>query len=349
MSQLKHNLLCGGAAMPFNDPWASRIAYAPEGEAAPAAQEAPSTADLAPPSAPEVSSDDDRVLSFDEISDLLGRDPFQEAPEPNTPTPTPSSSEGQQQSLEPGHEPQGQQQQPQGEVPQTPQETPEMAALRAERDQLLARLAQQPATPPQGQAQQQQQQLDPRQQEQQRYQRLCQGYRPVVDQMLQGQMWDALGSEDPTERRTALTQLLTGVMAISHQAAAREAQSWAQDWVPEQITAVTEAQRTRIAIHQDFYGSYPELNNPRLYGVVASTAAEVMKDARFAQWNPVTKQEVAKRVLALFNSAPTSVPASAATTPQPPRMVTPGSRPGGTGYSSSDLNSPAAVMDTLFG
>lgn len=132
-------------------------------------------------------------------------------------------------------------------------------------------------------------------------------------------------SDDPSERKAALANLVSGIGQSVHQTLMAEFEnklSSVQKELPERMSQTVEAQNLREQIRQDFYGNYKELDRPELYPLVKHFTGQVMAEGKYKSWGPALRDEIGKRTKAYLESfgAPKAQP-------KPPAMTAPQSRP----------------------
>lgn len=123
---------------------------------------------------------------------------------------------------------------------------------------------------------------------------------PKYDFNIPQQLVQALTSDKPEDFVMGLKGFATGVALAVHQQMLTQMkpviENMLKTHVPQMLTPALEGYNTRKAIFDDFYGTYKELNNPRLYGTIAQTTQEVMTELKTNQWSPAVRDMVAKRV-----------------------------------------------------
>lgn len=121
------------------------------------------------------------------------------------------------------------------------------------------------------------------------------------------QLVAALTSDKPEDFVKGLQGFATGVALAVHQQMIKQLQPQIEaalsTHVPRMLTPALEGYNTRKAIFDDFYGTYKELNNPRLYNTIAQTTQDVMTELRTNQWSPAVRDTVATRVKQMLASA----------------------------------------------
>ena len=138
------------------------------------------------------------------------------------------------------------------------------------------------------------------------------------------QLVSMLASEDAGERKQAIAALVRGTAQTVHQQML-EVVKHVQESVPNTIQQHVQQQQVQQQVNTEFYGKYPQLNNPNLRPVVAKVAQGLMQQQLAVgiqpSWSPQFMEQVGGEVLKLLNmqqQAPAATPAPAvqpATTP----------------------------------
>lgn len=127
-----------------------------------------------------------------------------------------------------------------------------------------------------------------------------------------------LGSENPTERKQAVAQLMGVAMHVAHRLATKQAvtqmraelQQVLPTFVEEQMRAHSTSQR----VFSDFYGKYPMLNVPELRPLVRAEATALMQETKAVGWNEQFRDALGARILNKLRSIQ-GVPAAPPPTP----------------------------------
>jgi hypothetical protein len=140
----------------------------------------------------------------------------------------------------------------------------------------------------------------------------------IPDQLLQ-----MMDSDDPAQRKQALTYLGQGVAQSVHQMVRQEmAQKMGrmQQELPQTIQQQQAAQAQQKQIFDDFYGTYQDLNRPELrptiVEVAKAVAGEYQQRGVPVSWGPEFKQAVANRVYQVLGRQPGQQPAAQPQQPQ---------------------------------
>lgn len=176
---------------------------------------------------------------------------------------------------------------------------------------------------------------------------------PAYNFTIPDKLVDGLASEDPRDRQQALGALAQGLAQAIHTTIRQEYEGVLQAQmrqVPQMMQQQLTTQQQARGVFDDFYGKYPQLNNPSLYPVVVQTAQAVMSETGAAQWNAQLRDTVAQRVMGLLQSTQAT---AGSTVPkvngqQPPPAMFGGRQSRGPVASTAD-SVAADVMDTLFG
>jgi hypothetical protein len=133
----------------------------------------------------------------------------------------------------------------------------------------------------------------------------------IPDQLLQ-----MMDSDDPAQRKQALTYLGQGVAQSVHQMVRQEMtdkMGRLQQELPQTIQQQQASQAQQRQIFEDFYGTYQDLNRPELrptiVEVAKSVAGEYQQKGMPVQWGPEFKQAVANRVYQVLGRQPGQQPA----------------------------------------
>lgn len=115
------------------------------------------------------------------------------------------------------------------------------------------------------------------------------------------------------------------------------------DNIPQMLAQHIQGMERAKTTRQDFYGTYPELDQPALYSFIRQIGDATAKELNITEWNQTLRDETAKRVKAIIAQATgTKTPAKPAATP--PRMI------GGNSARSAPANDDAGdIADTIFG
>lgn len=177
----------------------------------------------------------------------------------------------------------------------------------------------------------------------------------IPDPLLQ-----AMNSEDPAERKQGMQVLIQGVAKGIHERVAHAAIKRieaVQAAVPQMIQAQMQSAQTAQTVSQDFYGKYPQLNNPALKPLIQTVAKQYMETVKATtgqepQWNEQLRDEIAKKVIEAVSGA---IPQNADVPPQqpaansaPPQMFGGNAQPANSGIKSGP-RTQADHMNDVFG
>lgn len=128
----------------------------------------------------------------------------------------------------------------------------------------------------------------------------------IPDELLQ-----MMDSDDPAQRKQALTYLGQGVAQSVHQMVRQEMtdkMGRLQQELPQTIQQQQAAQAQQRQIFDDFYGTYQDLNRPELrptiVEVAKAVAGEYQQKGMPVSWGPEFKQTVANRVYQVLGRQP---------------------------------------------
>jgi hypothetical protein len=277
------------------------------------------------PSAPAV-QDGSATMDQDALVNLFHHDPLSDTPAsgPGEGTPPSQQPAGTTQSAAPGTSQPPQATQPTGDATAI-----ELAALRQRYDALEQRVGQ--AQPPQ-----QSQVQQPQQQEQ----------IPDYNFTIPPQITEALAHENPVIRGQALGAVIKATAQTVHRAVvAQVTQEIAKlrESVPQLAHGVVHSTQIQRTVYDDFYGKYPEYNNPAIYSVVANTLQTILREKPQYQaggWTPQLRDEVAARLKTLIQVVqPQAQPGGT-----PPVVIGSGARP-----AAERLNGQDRQLADLFG
>lgn len=174
----------------------------------------------------------------------------------------------------------------QGQPQPQPQQTPEMAALQAtiaqqgqQISQLIEQLQARQAPPPPGAMQANEVQPVP----------------PQWGMEIPQEYVNALRGEDPAMAQRALNAMANGLASTIHQQLRTEMSQRFEE-VPGQIQSQVTASQEQQRIHDDFYGTYPELNTPQFQGMVKAVASQAAQEMGASGWSPQLRDTIAQRL-----------------------------------------------------
>jgi hypothetical protein len=154
-------------------------------------------------------------------------------------------------------------------------------------------------------------------------------YVQIMDSMPDA-LINQLGSENPVERKQAVSQLMGVAMHVAHRLAAKQAvtqmRAELQQVLPAFVSEQMQAHATSQRVFSDFYGKFPMLNVPELRPMVRAAATELMQETKAAGWNEQFRDALGARILQKlrgFQGAPVAPPSA-----PPAQMTGPSARPG---------------------
>lgn len=173
------------------------------------------------------------------------------------------------------------------------------------------------------------------------------------------QLVEALSTDDPVKFKQGLAGMAQGVAQATYNQVQQNMERMIQPLIEKMIPQLVQrsmGQKTESDnIFNDFYGTYKELNNPKLYPLVGKITAEVMGELKTDKWSAAVRDTVGQRVKDLIASIAGMGPAgqpqnsapAAALAPKHPPMFGGGNSRAGSANSTTDLE--REIADTLFG
>lgn len=265
----------------------------------------------------------------DVLGDIIPRDAKEESTEETTqPEGNASPAEGQGDPSQPATQPIAQ-----------PQVSPEIAALQQQIAGITNLLnASQGGQQQQAPATQAQQQAG----DQDHY------ATPGYDFEIPDQLINALASEEPTERRQAISAVMKGVAQTVHQQVMQSVKS-IQSAVPDTVQAHIHRAQEMQRVNTEFYQEFPQLNTPELRPVVMNTARTIIQAAQAAgqpvAWTPAFAKQVGTQVMQVLGMQQ-AAPAAPAPIPAPPTVFG-GSAAGGASEGSRLNKRPTTQQDYM--
>lgn len=145
----------------------------------------------------------------------------------------------------------------------------------------------------------------------------------------------AMRSESPEEAGAALNLIVQGTARMAVRKARELLDSFVTESLPVMLSSHAQAQTAAKDVHDDFYGTYPQLNKPEIKPFITNLAAQMANEAgaNFKGWNPAFRDAVATKFLGMVKDF---VPSQQAA-PAPAPFIPPGS-----------VRTPAPPADELF-
>ena len=153
-------------------------------------------------------------------------------------------------------------------------------------------------------------------------------------------------TEDPKEFKQALEAYAQGIAGAIHQQMAAQMESMYKpqfDNLPAMVQQTIAAQKQHTEVRADFYGKFPELDQPALHGVVENVAKQLAVKHKIKQWSPEFRDKVGKAVRDTIAVANAHQNGNA--NPKPPVMLKKGGRPA-VQQEDSEVQD---ISETLFG
>ena len=176
---------------------------------------------------------------------------------------------------------------------------------------------------------------------------------PAYDVNIPDQLMQMLDSEDQGHRRAAMAALVKATAQTVHQNVMQHVEQHINETVPGMVTGQVGQGNLQTEVFKDFYGSFKDLNNPRLRPLVVAEAIALSQETGVTTWSNAFRDALGARVKALIGgngNAAGGLPPATAPAPQPPAQLLPGTQPPGSGTPSAvGPNSPADIAGTLFG
>jgi hypothetical protein len=139
---------------------------------------------------------------------------------------------------------------------------------------------------------------------------------------------NGLISENPAERKAAVSNLLGVAMHVAHRLAAKQAVEQVRNEMTRVLPVFVQDQirthNTMQGVFTDFYGKYPALSHPSLRGVVQTEAQKLSQQLGVREWTPEFRDRLGEHVMGMLRGvAPATVQAQQPAAP----MVGPTARP----------------------
>lgn len=175
---------------------------------------------------------------------------------------------------------------------------------------------------------------------------------PNYDFNIPDQLVQALTNEDPAVFKQGVAGFAKGIGLGVH----KQVTTYIEKTIPQMLEKALPAlinqhmqgYNSRKAIFDDFYGTYKELNNPKLYPLIGQITQEVQTELKTTQWTPAVRDTVAKRVKDFIQSIGGAVPKTETKLPpQKHPQLGGGNNSRGTVETKDKLEEE--IADTLFG
>jgi hypothetical protein len=114
----------------------------------------------------------------------------------------------------------------------------------------------------------------------------------------------ALRSEDPNEFKAGVGALINSLANHVWENFRQSVQSDLLPMIPRMIEQYTNSAREQEQVGRDFYGTYPQLQNPMFAPMIqtvgATIAEEYARAGRSIAWGPELRDEIAKRIFSVL-------------------------------------------------
>jgi len=150
---------------------------------------------------------------------------------------------------------------------------------------------------------------------------------PTYQFPIPAEFMESWRSEDPVVQQQALQQLISSIGRTVHRNVRAEYAERVPEMVRGQVQTQTQTAQASNTIAGDFYGTYPQMNQPTVRPMVQEATREILAETRQTNWNPTMRDAIARRVMSKVQSisalatgqvAPGQVP-----TPSNPPVVQP--------------------------
>jgi hypothetical protein len=120
------------------------------------------------------------------------------------------------------------------------------------------------------------------------------------------QLMGALRSEDPAEFKAGVGALINSLANHVWEHFRQAVQGELLPMIPRMIEQHTSSAREQESVGRDFYGTYPQLQNPMFAPMIqtvgATIAEEYARAGRSIAWGPELRDEIAKRIFSVLPS-----------------------------------------------
>lgn len=163
---------------------------------------------------------------------------------------------------------------------------------------------------------------------------------PLYDFKIPVETLGKVFSENVEERAQGLAQIMQGTAMAVHRNLTQVMNQYAQQEIPRVIQGHMEMQQAKQSIHNDFCGTYPELNRDEVKPLVLQVAQQVMQETGQTGWSNKLRDLTAQKVKAIITSIAGRQPQAAAPQGQAkPNFMSPNSGQYGapSGYTQDEL------------
>jgi len=180
---------------------------------------------------------------------------------------------------------------------------------------------------------------------------------PAFNFTVPDQLMALLGSEDPGERKQAVSALAQGIARETYRTAMGQVQEMLSG-IPQVVQTAIQQENSARTVFEDFYGKHSDLNRPELRPVIMNVAQTVMAEEAARQgvsvadmsWSEKLRDEIAKRSRTALGIKPAASSKGGGKPPAPlPKGGGAAPRPKVGATASTKPNSPDDIAKTLFG
>jgi hypothetical protein len=143
------------------------------------------------------------------------------------------------------------------------------------------------------------------------------------------QLLNAMNSENPMERKAAVTQLISSSMATAHRMAVSQSTRMMQQTIarvlPGYVAERIQQHERQREVFTDFYQTYPDLSAPAIRPIILEQAQALQKHYGNPGWTPQFRDALGTHVRNMLRgfAPPTGAPAPAAPLRAPAGVMTP--------------------------
>lgn len=142
------------------------------------------------------------------------------------------------------------------------------------------------------------------------------------------QIFEGLNSEDPNQRNQSLVTIMNGVAEVIHDTVLKQVEGMVQEiskQMPQVAQQTVQQQTEHKAVFDDFYGTFPELNQPHFHQFVSQMAQAVGQRMKVNGWSPALRDEIGREV---YKALKWPIPGQRTNAPKPPASTSSSARPG---------------------